>query len=105
MLNPSAVTFKRQAWRVPALVLFGIAVCAAAFLVSSTLARQVTSRAALAPTANGDVAAGASSATDRQIGALQDRLRQEPSDQRTQTQLGLAYLQRARETSDPSYYT
>ena len=45
------------------------------------------------------------SATDRMIGALQERLRQQPSDAASATRLGLAYLQRARETSDPSYYT
>ena len=45
------------------------------------------------------------SATDRQIGALQERLRQQPDDHAAATRLGLAYLQRARETSDPTYYT
>jgi tetratricopeptide (TPR) repeat protein len=45
------------------------------------------------------------SATDRQISTLQDHLRQVPTDQPSATLLGLAYLQRARETSDPSYYT
>jgi pentatricopeptide repeat protein len=45
------------------------------------------------------------SATDRAIGALQERLRQQPSDAASATRLGLAYLQRARETGDPSYYT
>src|SRR4051812_38570805 len=51
-----------------------------------------------------DVRPGGVSATDRQISALQDRLRQEPADHKTATALGLAYLQRGRETSDPSYY-
>jgi tetratricopeptide (TPR) repeat protein len=45
------------------------------------------------------------SPTDRQIGALQERLRQQPADHTSATRLGLAYLQRAREASDPSYYT
>src|SRR5919199_4302839 len=45
------------------------------------------------------------SATDRMIGALQERLRQQPSAAASATRLGLAYLQRARETSDPSSYT
>jgi tetratricopeptide (TPR) repeat protein len=43
------------------------------------------------------------SATDRQIGVLQERLRQQPTNQQAATQLGLSYLQRARETSDPSF--
>ena len=45
------------------------------------------------------------SATDGEIGALQERLRQQPSDAASATRLGLAYLQRARETSDPTFYT
>jgi tetratricopeptide (TPR) repeat protein len=51
------------------------------------------------------VSADAPSATDLRISALQDRLRQQPRDQATATALGLAYLQRTRETSDPSYLT
>jgi tetratricopeptide (TPR) repeat protein len=45
------------------------------------------------------------SETDRRIASLQDELRQHPQDQRSATNLGLEYLQRARETSDPSYLT
>ena len=45
------------------------------------------------------------SATDRHISALQDKLRQDSADQPSATALGLAYLQRARETSDPSFLT
>jgi tetratricopeptide (TPR) repeat protein len=106
MLHPSSLTLKRQAWRVPALIVFGAAVCVAAFLVSSAINRQVNvtpSPASSRPAS--DVVAGGASTTDRQISTLQDRLRQAPNDQASQTQLGLAYLQRARETSDPSYYT
>lgn len=51
-----------------------------------------------------DVRPGGVSTTDRLIGTLQDRLRQQPSDQQAATQLGLVYLQRARETADPTYY-
>jgi tetratricopeptide (TPR) repeat protein len=104
MLNPTAIALKRQAWRVPALAIFGLAVCAAAFLVTSAITRQIAPQRSTTTPA-GDVAPGAISATDRQIGVFQDRLRQQPNDQRTETQLGLAYLQRARETSDPSYLT
>lgn len=136
MLLPISPIPNRRAWRLPALLAFGAAACAAAFLVSSTITRlvvtpphpaqtrQVSSAAgagsgtttgtasSMATTAS-SVAAGASdfgprggvSATDRQIGMLQERLRQAPNEQKTETQLGLAYLQRARETSDPSYYT
>jgi tetratricopeptide (TPR) repeat protein len=52
-----------------------------------------------------EVTAASISTTDRQIGTLQDQARQYPEDAHIKTQLGLAYLQRARETSDPSYYT
>jgi tetratricopeptide (TPR) repeat protein len=55
-------------------------------------------------TAPSDVRPGAVSATDRRISSLQDRLRVQPDDHQSATALGLAYLQRARETSDPSYY-
>jgi tetratricopeptide (TPR) repeat protein len=62
-------------------------------------------RSAPAADATRDVAPGGVSPTDRRIGALQERLREVPGDQRSATQLGLAYLQRARESSDPGYYT
>ena len=42
--------------------------------------------------------------TDSTITRLQARLKQQPGDARSMTQLGGAYLQKARETGDPSYY-
>ena len=45
-----------------------------------------------------------SASTDKQIEALQDRLRAHPNDWQSYSQLGLAYLQKARETGDPTYY-
>ncbi len=41
---------------------------------------------------------------ERQVTALQERLRQSPDDPRLLTALGGAYLQRARDTGDVSYY-
>ena len=41
---------------------------------------------------------------DEQIQTLQSRLRENPNDWQSYTQLGFAYLQKARETGDPSYY-
>lgn len=41
---------------------------------------------------------------DGQIQALQDTLRDDPDNGRAATRLGQAYLQKARETGDPSYY-
>jgi len=45
-----------------------------------------------------------STSTDSQIQSLQESLRTNPSDWQSYSQLGLAYLQKARETGDPSYY-
>jgi tetratricopeptide (TPR) repeat protein len=101
----------KRLWRMPALVAFAAVLFAAALLGSSAISRQVqqatraTTAATTATTPASDVVPGGVSATDRQIGVLQDRLRQQPNDQKSATQLGLAYLQRARETSDPGYLT
>jgi len=50
------------------------------------------------------VAAPPPSATDRRIGMMREILRQDPANVKALTQLGLNYLQKARETGDPSYY-
>jgi tetratricopeptide (TPR) repeat protein len=42
--------------------------------------------------------------TDKTIQSLQERLRSHPDDWQSYSQLGLAYLQKARETGDPTYY-
>lgn len=42
--------------------------------------------------------------TDDQIHSLQDQLRANPNDWEAYSELGLAYLQKVRETSDPTYY-
>src|SRR5205814_285737 len=73
-----------------------------AFVGSAAVLHGLPSPAPTTPMSG--VRPGAVSATDRQISALQDRLRQELSDQSSATALGLAYLRRARETSDPTYY-
>jgi tetratricopeptide (TPR) repeat protein len=51
-----------------------------------------------------DTSSRTNASTDRQIQTLQDQLRSEPNDWQAYSQLGLAYLQKARETGDPSYY-
>jgi len=81
------------------------ALFAAGLLVSTSVAR-ITAPAPAASNVpqRSDLGRDGVSATDRQIGTLQERLRQQPDDQLAATRLGLAYLQRARETSDPSYY-
>ena len=50
-------------------------------------------------------AASGASLTDSQISLYQDRLRSRPDDAPGNAQLGLAYLQKAREVGDPAYYT
>src|SRR4051794_34371832 len=86
------------------LIALAMALFTATFLASSNLQRL---SAPSAPTTaqRSDIGRDAASATDRQIGTLQERLRQKPDDQPAATRLGLSYLQRARETSDPTYYS
>jgi tetratricopeptide (TPR) repeat protein len=43
--------------------------------------------------------------TDRQIVANQERAKKDPSDYDALSRLGLAYLQKTRETNDPTYYS
>jgi tetratricopeptide (TPR) repeat protein len=105
MLNPTTLTFKGRAPRVLGVAALGTVLFLGTFLVTSTLSRTNVTPSTTMLTPKSDVVAGGVSATDRQIGTLQDRLRQAPNDQPSATQLGLAYLQKARETSDPSYYT
>ncbi|HEY3061651.1 MAG TPA: tetratricopeptide repeat protein [Chloroflexota bacterium] len=97
-------TLSTRKWPVTiGLVAFAMALFAAAFLASSSLSRLAAPTVAPTTPAQ-DLGRDGVSATDRQIGALQERLRQQPSDSVAATRLGLAYLQRARETSDPTFY-
>lgn len=50
------------------------------------------------------VASRTGAATDQLIESLQARLRAAPNDWQAYSQLSLAYLQKARETGDPTYY-
>ena len=108
MPSPGSITFNSSAPRAVCLAVLVAAVCVVgvgAALSSAALARPRVSPPKIAAGPARDVVAASVSTTDRQIGALQEHLRQQPADHRAATQLGLAYLQRARETSDPSYYT
>jgi tetratricopeptide (TPR) repeat protein len=51
-----------------------------------------------------DSAGRTSTSTDTLIQNLQEHLRTNPDDWQSYSQLGLAYLQKARETGDPGYY-
>src|SRR5437899_10334971 len=105
MLNLTALSTKRE-WRIPALVVFAAALFGAALLTTTVVSRQLNQvSGATTAMRTSDVVPGGVSTIDRQIGQMQERLRQQPGDQKAATQLGLAYLQRARETSDSSYYT
>lgn len=84
-------------------VALAVLLFAAAFAASAGLTR-LTAPATTDVQQRSEFARDGVSTTDRQIGSLQERLRQQPNDQPAATRLGLAYLQRARETSDPTYY-
>ena len=51
-----------------------------------------------------DSSSRTTTSTDKLIQTLQDRLRTDSNDWESYSQLGLAYLQKARETGDPTYY-
>jgi tetratricopeptide (TPR) repeat protein len=51
-----------------------------------------------------DASSRANTSTDAQIQKLQDQLRSHADDWQAYTQLGLVYLQKARESGDPTYY-
>jgi tetratricopeptide (TPR) repeat protein len=98
MSKPTAIFLKLAA-------LFGVSVAAfaLAFLGSSLVTRTLSPMPGGSVPARSGIERDAVSATDRRIGVLQERLRQQPSDAASATALGLAYLQRARESSDPSF--
>jgi tetratricopeptide (TPR) repeat protein len=63
---------------------------------ASLAATEGATTSAVAPVVSGDL--------DRTIASLQARLRAYPADGRASAALGLAYVQQARVTTDPSYY-
>jgi tetratricopeptide (TPR) repeat protein len=91
--------------RVVLLVFVGLFVTSVVAASTRVISTPTVNQSTPVADAMRDVVPGGVSPTDRQIGTLQERLRETPADQRSATQLGLAYLQRARESSDPSYYT
>ena len=107
MIHPPAAHLGRRLRNGAVSLLVGAGLFGGTFLLVSSAVSQVwpsrPAPAASAPAA--DLAPGGVSRTDRSIGSLQERLRQDPGEQGSQTALGLAYLQKARETGDPSYYT
>jgi tetratricopeptide (TPR) repeat protein len=75
-------------------------------VVSWQLAPRDSSRFSLSDLGSftSDTASRTSASTDAQIQSLQTQLRKHPNDWQSYSQLGLAYLQKARETGDPTYY-
>jgi cytochrome c-type biogenesis protein CcmH/NrfG len=69
-----------------------------------TSTRGLSSRLEEAYAYLADSASRTSAPTDKLIQSLQDRLRANPNDWQSYSQLGLAYLQKARETGDPTFY-
>ena len=69
------------------------------------LASPRASKASLLPEDYlGETLFRAGASTDHRLESLQDKLRKTPDDWRAFSQLGLVFLQKARETGDPTYY-
>lgn len=104
---PSPAAAPRRPWRrrgllAAAAVGVAVALLAAGAVLSGPSGGTVSSApAAPAPAAG---AGGRTDAVSRSIAALQTRLRRVPADASGWAQLGLAYVQQARLTADPSYY-
>ncbi|MBA2447493.1 MAG: tetratricopeptide repeat protein [Chloroflexi bacterium] len=87
-------------------LLVGVSLFLGTFLLVSSAVRALQPRPAPAASPPAPlIAADGVSKTDRSIGSLQERLRQNPDEQRSQTALAFGYLQKAREVGDPSYYS
>jgi tetratricopeptide (TPR) repeat protein len=86
--------------------LFLVLITIAIILVSWRLAptRGLSARLEEAYVYLADSASRTSASTDAQIKTLQGQLQANPQDWQSYSQLGLAYLQKARETGDPTYY-
>jgi tetratricopeptide (TPR) repeat protein len=80
------------------LVLLGLVVIVVGVVTFSLQGRQM----AKTPV---ETLAQSQTTTDRLMESLQIRLKSWPQDQNTYVQLGSAYIQKARETGDPSYYS
>jgi tetratricopeptide (TPR) repeat protein len=83
-----------------------LVVVAGLVVISWSLARSqgLSLTPALAEYYFGSVMDRTGASTDRLIESLQARLKTNPDDWQAYSQLGLTYLQKARETGDPTYY-
>lgn len=113
---PTVISPSRRAARGPGLGRLALAALAAVLLLTGVLNVRTVFGDRGAPAWDADLTAP--SAADRLVGAperaptrldgqilsLQDALRDDPDNGHAAVTLGQAYLQRARETGDPSYY-
>lgn len=105
----SVVRVKRAAW-IPTPLKWSAAVCLALILTSALGGMLGLAKGQAPPSAQGDQTGvresrATSLSTTGRIEDLQAWLRTHPADGEAFSQLGDSYLQRARETADPSYYT
>lgn len=84
--------------------LLGLALFAVAFVASAAVTQRLAGPTATDPRGSAARAVRETTGTDRVISQLQERLRRRGPEPRALASLGLAYLQKARETGDPSYY-
>jgi tetratricopeptide (TPR) repeat protein len=89
------------------LIVLGLVVFAGALILISNRGAETPAALSFDPSARLRAAAGQQPATktEEQIWSLQDRVYKAPADVDGHALLGAAYVQRARETGDPSYYT
>ena len=96
-----------KGWSVRSTLLTVVVAVAVALAARLVIGRGVWPDAPTQEPGTGDAAAvsGSSIFTDRLIQGLQSRLSYGQEDGYSYTLLGSAYLQKARETGDPGYYT
>src|SRR5215207_1532889 len=92
----------RPLHRVTLLVFIAVLIITGSWMLTSN--RGLSSRLQDAYAYLADSTSRTSASTDAQIASLQERLRTNPEDWQSYSQLGLVYLQKARETGDPTYY-
>ena len=100
---PKNVPKLSPAWRIPILFVL-VALAVALSWRSSGQGKPVQERANLVEDFFPGYSIRAGATTDQTIAALQQHLKDAPDDWEAYSRLGFAYLQKARETGDPSYY-
>src|SRR5689334_15842497 len=86
--------------RHPEIMLLAAVAVFVAVLIGRTVSSRAPAQVAFAPAAPAPIELS----DDQTIATLQDRIRRDPTNSANYAQLGLALLQRVRETADPSLY-